>query len=149
MHFGFTLNSSDIDLWNIDLLDEHLDLVDKITPLNILFVSKTFCRHLQDMSSRRLQDMPWRCLQDVFKTSSRRLQRNNFSSSKTSSRCLQDVLREVLKKSSRRLGRCKIVTLKTSWRRLQDMSWRPTNVCWGRTQHSIKTCAYNEWCTRH
>ena len=43
-------------------------------------------------SSRRLQDM-----------SSRRLQRNNFSSSKT---------------SSRRLGRRKIVTLKTCWRRL-------------------------------
>ena len=105
MHFGFTLNSSDIDLWNIDLLDEHLDLVDKITPLNILFVSKTFCRHLQDMSSRRLQDMPWRCLQDVFKTSSRRLQRNNFSSSKTS-------------------WKRKIVSLKTYWRRLQDMSWR-------------------------
>ena len=28
MHFGFTLDSSDIDLWNIDLLDAHLDLLD-------------------------------------------------------------------------------------------------------------------------
>ena len=52
-------------------------------------------------------------LQDVFKTSSRhvlktsstRLQRNNFTFSKTS-------------------WRRKIVTLKTSWRRLEDMSWR-------------------------
>ena len=25
MHFGFALDSSDIDLWNIDLLDTHLD----------------------------------------------------------------------------------------------------------------------------
>ena len=25
-HFGFALDLSDIDLWNIDLLDTHLDL---------------------------------------------------------------------------------------------------------------------------
>ena len=68
----------------------------------------------------------------VFKTSSRRLQRNNFSSSKTSSRRFQDVfktsLQDVFKTSSRRLGRRKMFTLKTSsrhvlrtcWRRLQD-----------------------------
>ena len=71
--------------------------------------------------------------QDVFKTSSRRLQRNNFSSSKTSSRRLQDVF----KTFSRRLLRClsdvlqlclqdvledkKNVALKTSSRRLQDV----------------------------
>ena len=42
----------------------------------------------------------------VLKTSSIRLQRNNFSSSKTSWRCL---------------GRRKIVTVKTSWRRLEDV----------------------------
>ena len=42
----------------------------------------------------------------VFKTSSTRLQRNNFSSSKT---------------SSRHLGRRKTVTLKTCWRRLKDV----------------------------
>ena len=29
MHFGFALDSSDIDLWNIDFLDTHLDLLDK------------------------------------------------------------------------------------------------------------------------
>ena len=28
MHFGFTLDSSDIDLWNTDLSDAHLDLLD-------------------------------------------------------------------------------------------------------------------------
>ena len=39
----------------------------------------------------------------------RRLQRNNFTSSKT---------------FGRHLGRRKIVTLKTSWRRLEGMSWR-------------------------
>ena len=63
-------------------------------------------------------------LQDVLKTSSRyilkmsstRLRRNNFSSSKTSWRRLEDFLQ-------RCLGRRKIVMLKTSWRCLEDMSW--------------------------
>ena len=89
MHFGFALDLSDIDLLNVDLLDQrytHLDL----------FVSKTSWRRLQDMSSRRLQDMSSRRLQDM---SLRCLQRNNFSSSKTSSRrfarCLQDVFASV------------------------------------------------------
>ena len=27
MHFGFALDSSDKELWNIDLLDTHLDLL--------------------------------------------------------------------------------------------------------------------------
>ena len=47
----------------------------------------------------------------ISKTSPRRLQRNNFSSSKTFSSCLEDVLQI----------------------RLEDVlkrSWRPTNVCW-------------------
>ena len=56
MHFWFALDSWNIDLWDIDLLDTNLDLlVDhgqiQISPVNILFVSKT-------------------CLQDVLKTSS-------------------------------------------------------------------------------
>ena len=105
------------------------------------------------------------CLRDVLKTSSRyvfktswrRLQHNNFSSSKTSWRLLEDVLREVLKTSSRRLCKTSSRCLrKTSSRCLQDVlenvkllrwgrvedvfktyledifktSWRPTNVCW-------------------
>ena len=28
MHFGFALELSDIDLWNIDLLDTYLDFLD-------------------------------------------------------------------------------------------------------------------------
>ena len=132
MHFGFFLDLPDIDLLNVDLLDQryaHLDL----------FVSKTSWRGLQDMSSRRLQDMSSRRLQDMssrcLQDSSRRLQRNNFSFSKTFWRRLQDVLRDVFKTFSRRLGRRKIMTLKTCWRRLQDMSWRrpqdvlKTNKC--------------------
>ena len=42
MHFGFTLDSSDIDLLNIDLLDVHLDLLDTDIP------SKYFV-YLQDV----------------------------------------------------------------------------------------------------
>ena len=70
-------------------------------------------RRLQDMSSKRLQEISSRRLQDM---SSRRLprhlQRNNFSSSKSSSRRLQDVFRDVFKTFSRRLHD----VLKTSWK---------------------------------
>ena len=65
----------------------------------------------------------------LHKTSWRRLHRNTFSSSKTSSdvfkmssRCLARCLQDVIKTSSRRLRRRKVVTLNTSS--------RPTNVCW-------------------
>ena len=102
MHFGFVLELSDVDLWNIDLLDTHLDLLDLLIPSKyfvcINSVFKTSSRPVFKTSSRH-----------VLKTSSRRFQRNNFLSCKM---------------SSRRLGRRKIVTLKTCWRRLQDMSWR-------------------------
>ena len=30
MHFGFTLELSDIDLWNIDLLDTHIAQLEKL-----------------------------------------------------------------------------------------------------------------------
>ena len=95
------MDSSDIDLWNIDLLQTRLDFLDT------------------DIPSKHLA-----CPHDILKTSSRRLQCNNFSSSKTSSRCLARYLPDVFRTPSRRLGRRKIVTLKTCWRRLQDMSWR-------------------------
>ena len=72
MHFGFGLVSSDIDLGNKDFLDAHLNLLDTDIP------SKSFVS-----------------LQDALETSSRRHRRNNFLSSKTSSRrivrCLQNV----------------------------------------------------------
>ena len=32
MHFGFTLDSSDIDLWDIDLLETDLDLLNTDIP---------------------------------------------------------------------------------------------------------------------
>ena len=38
MHFGFALDSSDKELWNIDLLDTHLDLLVRDLP-NKHFVS--------------------------------------------------------------------------------------------------------------
>ena len=69
MHFGFALALSDIDLLNIDLLDQrypHLGLLDTGISSTHLLISK--------MSSRRLQ-------------------RNNLSSSKTSSRRLEDILK--------------------------------------------------------
>ena len=50
MYFGFALDSPNTDLWNIDLLDTYLDLLDADNP------SKNFV-----------------CLQYVLKTSSRRL----------------------------------------------------------------------------
>ena len=60
-HFGFALDFSEIDLWNIDLLDTHLDLLDS--------------RRLQDMSSRHLQDMSSSCFEDVFNVTIFRLPR--------------------------------------------------------------------------
>ena len=71
MHFGFTLNSSDIDLWNIDLLDEHLDLVDTDNSSKhfvcLQDVLQTSPRHVLKTSSRHALKMPSR---DAFKTSS-------------------------------------------------------------------------------
>ena len=70
MHFGLAIDLSDIDLWNIDLLDTHFDLLDTdITSKNFVWVPdvfKTSSIRLQDMSSRRLQDMSSRRLQDIF-----------------------------------------------------------------------------------
>ena len=95
MHFGFALELSDIDLWNIDLLDTHLDLLDtNITSKNFVClrdVLKTSSRYVFKTSSRH-----------VFKTSSRRLGRRKIVTLKTSWRRLEDM----------------------SWRCLEDMSWR-------------------------
>ena len=67
MHFGFALHSSDIDLWNIDFLDTHLDLLDTDIP------SKHFV-----------------CLQDAFKTS---WKTKNCYAEDVLKTCLEDVLR--------------------------------------------------------
>ena len=147
MHFGFTLELSDIDLWNTGLLDTHLDLLSsdkytdipskyfvylhKIFQMSSKYVFKTSSRHVFKTSSRHFFKTSSRHVfktssRHVFKTSSRRLQRDNFSSSKTSSkrlckipsRRLQDVLEDV-----------KLLR----GRRVEDVfktSSRPTNVCW-------------------
>ena len=128
MHFGFALDSWNIDLWDIDLSDTDLNLLVghgwiQISPVNILFLSKTSSRHLQDMSSRRLQDMSSRHLQDM------------------SSRRLQDVFSVTIFRLPRRLEdvlktSC-VYVIETSWKTkncyAEDVlkkSWRPTNVCW-------------------
>ena len=64
MHFEFALVLSDIDLWNTDLLDTHLELLspDKYTDIPSKYfvclhkIFKTSSRHAFKTSSRRLQD---------------------------------------------------------------------------------------------
>ena len=56
MHFGFALDSSDIDLWNTDLLDTYLDLLDADNPSKYFACLQTSSRRLQDMSSRSPKD---------------------------------------------------------------------------------------------
>ena len=107
MHFGFALALSDIDLWNKDLLDTRLDLLDTD------IIGKLFV-----------------CLHNVFKTSSRYV-------FKTSSRhVFKTSSRHVFKTPSRHLARCLQDVFKTSWKTkncyAEDMlktSSRPTNVC--------------------
>ena len=103
IHFRFALDSSDIDLWNIYLLDDtHLDLLHTDIP------SKHFL-----------------CLQDVLKTSSRHV------TSTSSRHVFKTFSRYLFKKSSRRLGRRRIVTLKTCWRRMlfiDKLKNVPTNL---------------------
>ena len=105
MHFRFTLELSNVDLLNIDLLDKHLDMLDTNIPSKYFAclhnVCKTSSRHVFRTSSRHVFKTS---STHVFKTSSRRLQRNNISSSKTSSRPLQYVFKTSCKMSSRRLA---------------------------------------------
>ena len=113
MHFGFALELSDIDLWNIDLLDTHLDFLDTNIPSKhfvcLQDVLKTSSRYVFKTSPRHVFKTCSRCL---LKASWRRPKRNNFSSSKTSLRRLKDVLEDV-----------KLLC----WRRLQDVL--KTNKC--------------------
>ena len=97
MHFGFALELSNVDLLNIDLLDTHLDLLDTGIPSRYF----AFLHNVFKTSSRH-----------VFKKSSRRLQRNNFSFSKT---------------SSRRLARCLQNVFKTSLQDVFKTSWKTQN----------------------
>ena len=73
MHFGFALKLSNVDFLNIDLLETHLDLLDRDIP-SILFVSIMSSRRLQDVFSVtifRVEDVLEICLEDVLKMSSR------------------------------------------------------------------------------
>ena len=66
MYVGFTLDSSDVDLSNIDLLDTRLDLLDTDIPSKpfafLQDILKTSLRHVFNSTSRHVQD--------VFETSS-------------------------------------------------------------------------------
>ena len=71
-----------------------------------------------------LQDVLKTSSRPVLKTSSTRLQRNNFSSSKRSSRRLEDISQGVLKTSWKTRNCYAEDVLKTSWRYVLKMSWR-------------------------
>ena len=88
-------------------------MVKYISPVNILFFSKTSSRRLQHMPSRRLQR---NVLRDVLKTSSRRLQ-DVFKTSWKTKNCYAE---DLLKTSWRHV-------LKTSWTRFEDVL--QTNKC--------------------
>ena len=130
MHFGFALDSSDIDLWNTDLLGTYLDLLDTDIPKkHFVCLQNVFKTCLQDVFSVTIFRLPRR-LEDVFSVTIFRLPRR-----------LQDVLREVLKTSSRCLQDVLEDVKSLGWGRVEDVfkacledffktSWRPTNVCW-------------------
>ena len=155
MHFGFVLELSDIDLWNIDLSDTHLDLLspDKYTDIpskyfvclhNIFKTSsrhvfKTSSRHVFKTSSRHVFKTSSRHVfktfsrhvfktssRNVFKTSSRRLQSNNFLSSKTSSRRLARCLQDVCKTSLQDVF--KTSSRRLGRRKIVTLKSRPSNT---------------------
>ena len=81
--------------------------------VNILFISKTSSRRLQDMLLRRLQNMSSRRLQDVFRVTIFRLSRRLEDVLKMSWKTKNCYAGDVLKTSSRHV-------LSTSSRRLED-----------------------------
>ena len=97
MHFGFTIDSSDIYLWDINLLDTDLDLLDTDIPSKRLWrclaclqdIFKTFWKYVFKMSSRHVL----KTLKDIFNVTIFRLQRRLQDVFKTSSRSLQDIFK--------------------------------------------------------
>ena len=124
MHFGFTLDSSDLDLWNIDLLGAHLDLLDTDNSSKhfVCFqnVLQTSSRHVFKTSSRY-----------VFTTSWRHLQCNNFLSSKASLRRVQETSSGCLV-----LVRCLQGVFAG---RLKDVLEDEKLLRWRRTEDALKT----------
>ena len=90
------------------------------SPVNILLFSKAFwySRHVPKSSSRHIFKISWR---NVLKTSWRRFQRNNFSSSKASSKPFQDNFITSCKMSSRRLRHVLENEKLLRWRRVKDV----------------------------
>ena len=134
MHFTFALDSSDIDLLYIDLLDTHLDMLDKNIPSKHYFfclqdILKTSSRLVFKTSSRHAFKMS---LRHIFKTSWRCLQCNIFSSTKTASRRLK----ASWKMSSRRLARCLQDVMKTSWETKNCYAEELLKTSW---RHVLKT----------
>ena len=95
-----------------------------------LFHKENLClgEELTQQTFVGLQDASTTSPRHVLKTSSTRLQRNLFSSSKTFSRCLEDVL-------------------KTSWRRLENIlqdvfktSWKTKIVTLKAFEEDLKKC---------
>ena len=126
MHFGFTLDSSDIYLWNIELLDAHIDLLDTDNSSKHLVclqdVLQTSSRQVFKTSLRHVFKTPSR---HVFKASWRRLQRNNFWSSKASCGMSLRRLQDVFLKTSWKIKNCYVEdVLKTSSRHVLKMSSR-------------------------
>ena len=100
MHFGFALDLPHIDLWNIDLLDTHLNFLDTNIPSKHFFcLQDVFKTRLEDVFSVTVFHLPRR-FQDVFKTS---WKTKSCYAEDILNTCHEDVLRK---------------------------SWRPTNVCW-------------------
>ena len=78
MYYGFALDSWDIDFWNIDLIDTHLDLLDTNIPSkHFVCLQDVFKTCLQDVFSVTILCLPrclqekllhWRRVEDVLKT---------------------------------------------------------------------------------
>ena len=106
--FGLALHSSNIDLWNIDLLVTYtFTFVRCRSPFfcrqdgletSSRYDFRTSSRHIFKTSSRHAFKTPSR---HVFKMSWRRLHCNNFSSSKTSWKTKNSDVEDVLKRFSR------------------------------------------------
>ena len=111
MHFGFVLEMLNTALWNIDLLDTHLDLFHTDIPRKYFDIFKA-C--FQDISLRHLQDKSWRHLEDVFSVTTFCLLRG-----------LQDVLQEV----KLLLWRGVEEIFKACLEDFLETFSRPTNVC--------------------
>ena len=123
MHFGFGWELSNVDLWNIDLLDTHLDLLDIDIPskyfLCLYNVFKTTSTFVFKKSSRRLE-------RRKIVTPSRFFGRRKIVTLKTCWRRLQDMswrrLQDVLKINKCLLGRCSLKEV--FWKTQGAVTWR-------------------------